>query len=331
MPQTTDNRHFEEVREIRISDYFWILFRHKWSALLIFLLSIFVAFLITDLTPPVYQSETTLRVLDGQPASSLLSQLPIPGLLGGQSLGAYAAQIQSRDLVIAPAIRQLRTEGLLAPLPVHRGRVVVWLADMLNITLAQDATEQGELTLTEWEDFFIKTLIDEQLKVEETPDGSVITVTVTQRTPERAQNIANRIAAVFQETVEAEAAERMQWWEKPLPQTMVNQTREHLTKAEEAFFAFQQQYPEITLNAEGATQAQIILALQVKENELIDLLVSAEFRLGTYQAELEKLSENLVSETIARNPSHSKLQDSLHEFEIDRAELLGNMMKRTLK
>ena len=323
MSETTDNVRFEEVREIRLSDYFWILFRHKWSVLLIFFLSIFVAFLITDLTPPVYESETTLRVLDGQPTSSLLSQLPLSGVLGGPSLGAYAAQIQSRDFVIAPAIRQLREEGLLDPLSVHRGRVVVWLADLLNITLDLEATEQGELTLTEWEDFFVKTLIDEQLKVEETPDGSVITVTVTQRTPERAENIANRIAAVFQEIVEAEAAERMQWWEKPLPQTILTQTRENLIRAEEAFFKFQQAYPELTLNAEGGTQAQIILALQVKENELISLLISAEFRLGTYQSELEKLSENVIAETITRNPSHSKLQDSLHQFEIDRAELLG--------
>ena len=322
MPETTD-RHFEEIREIRLSDYFWILFRNKWSVLLIFLLSVFVAFLITDLTQPVYQSETTLRVLDGQPTSSLLSQLPISGLLGGPSAGAYAAQIQSRDLVIAPAIRQLREEGLLDLLSVHRGRVVVWLANSLNIKLNLDATEQGELTLTEWEDFFVKTLIDEQLKVEETPDGSVITVTVTQRTPERAQNIANRITAVFQAAVEAEAAERMHWWEKPLPQAMLNQTRDSLTQADEAFFKFQQEYPEITLNAEGGTQAQIILALQVKENEIIDLLVSAEFRLGTYQTELENLSQNVVSETIGRNPSHSKLQDSLNQYEIDRAELLG--------
>ena len=322
MPETTD-RHLEEIREIRLSDYFWILFRHKWGVLLIFLLSVFAAFLITDLTVPVYQSETTLRVLDDQPASSILSQLPLSGLLGGPSLGAYAAQIQSRDYVITPAIRQLREEGLLDPLPVHRGRTVLWLADLLGIELDQNATEQGELTLTEWEDFFIKTLIDEQLKVEETPDGSVITVTVSQRTSERAQNIANRIAAVFQTAVEAETADRMQWWQKPLPQTMLNQTRDGLTKAEEAFFKFQEEYPEITLNAEGGTQAQIILALQVKESELIDLLVSAEFRLGTYQAELEGLSENVVSETIARNPSHSKLQDSLHQYEIERAELLG--------
>ena len=322
MPETAD-RHLEEVREIRLSDYFWILFRNKWSVLLIFLLSVFGAFLITDLTPPVYQSETTLRSLDGQPTSSLLSQLPISGLLGSTSLGTYAAQIQSRDLVIAPAVRQLREERLLDPLPVHRGRVVVWVANLLNIELDQDETEQGDLTLTEWEDFFVKTLIDEQLKVEETPDGSVITVTVMQRTPERAQNLANRIAAVFQAAVEAEATERMEWWEKPLPQTMLNQTRDDLTKADEAFFKFQQEYPEITLNAEGGTQAQIILALQVKENELIVLLAGAELRLAIYQAELEKLSEEVVSETIARNPSHSKLQDSLNQYEIDRAELLG--------
>ena len=322
MPETTD-RHHEEVREIRLSDYFWILFRNKWSVLLIFLLSVFAAFLIIDFTPPVYQSETTLRVLDGQSATSLLSQLPIAGLIGGTSVSAFAAQLQSRDLVITPAVRQLRDERLLDPLPVHRGRFVLWLANVLNIELDQDATEQGELTDTEWEDFFIKTLIDEQLKVEESSDGKVITVTMQQRDPERAQNLANRIAVVFQAAVEAEAVERMQWWEKPLPQTMLNQTQKSLENAEDEFFAFQKENPEITLNAEGGTQAQIVLALQVKENELIDLLAGAELRLTTYKEELKNLSEEVVSETIARNPSHSKLQDNLNQYEIDRAELLG--------
>ena len=322
MPETAD-RHLEEVREIRLSDYFWILFRNKWSVLLIFLLSVFAAFLVTDLTPPVFQSETTIRVLDGQSASSLLSQLPIPGLLGGTSVSAFAAQLQSRDLVITPAVRQLRDEGLLDPLPVHRGRIVVWLANVLNIELDQEATEQGDLTDTEWEDFFIKMLIDEQLKVEESPDGKVITVTVQQRDSERAQNLANRIAAVFQAVVESETVERMEWWRKPLPQEMLNQTKEKLTNADEALFAFQERHPKLTLNAEGGTQAQIILALQVKENELINLLIGAELRLATYSEELEGLSEDLISETIARNPSHSKLQDNLNQYEIDRAELLG--------
>ena len=322
MPETTD-RQLEEVKEIRLSDYFWILFRNKWSVLLIFLLSVFAAFLITDLTPPVFQSETTLRVLDGQSASSLLSQLPISGILGGTSVSAFAAQLQSRDLVITPAVRQLRDEGLLDPLPVYRGRTVVWLADVLNIELDQGATEQGELTDDEWQDFFVKTLIDEQLKVEESPDGKVITVTVQQRDSERAQRLANRIAAVFQGVVEAEAVEKMEWWRKPLPQEMLNQTQERLTSADEALFAFQEQHPKLTLNAEGGTQAQVILSLQVTENELINQLVGAELRHVTYLEELEGVSEKLISETIARNPSHSKLQDNLNQYEIDKAELLG--------
>ena len=322
MPETAD-RQLEEVREIRLSDYFWILFRNKWSVLLIFFLSIFAAFLITDLTPPVYQSETTLRVLDSQSASSLLSQLPISGLLGGTSVSAFAAQLQSRDLVITPAVLQLRDDGLLDPLPVHRGRTLVWLADVLNIGLDPGATEQGELTDDEWQDFFVKTLIDEQLKVEESPDGKVITLTVQQRDSERAQHLANRIATVFQTAVEAEAVERMEWWRKPLPQEMLNQTQESLTNADKALFAFQEKHPKLTLNAEGGTQAQIILQLQAQENEVINLLVGTELRLATYRQKLEGLSEEVTSETIARNPSHAKLQDSLNEYEIGRAELLG--------
>ena len=322
MPETAD-RHLEAVREIRLSDYFWILFRNKWSVLLIFLLAVFAAFLITDLTLPVFQSETTIRVLDGQAAPSLLSQIPISGLFGGTSVSAFAAQLQSRDLVITPAVRQLRDEGLLDPLPVHRGRIVVWLADVLGIELDQDATEQGELTDTEWEDAFIKMLIDEQLKVGESPDGKVITITVQQRDSERAQHLANRIAAVFQGVVEAEAVERTEWWQKPLPQEMMRQTKEKLTNADEALFAFQEQHPKLTLNAEGGTQAQIILQLQVEENAVINLLVGAELRLTTYREKLEGLSKEIVSETIGRNPSYSRLQDNLNQFEIDKAELLG--------
>ena len=322
MPETAD-RHYDEVREIRLSDYFWMLFRNKWSVLLIFLVSVFVAFLITDFTPPVYQSETTIRVLDGQSASSLLSQLPIPGLFGGTSVSAFAAQLQSRDLVITPAVRQLRDEGLLEPLPVYRGRVVVWIADTFGIKLDPSATEQGELTDTEWEDFFIKTLIDEQLKIEESPDGKVITLTIQQQDSERAQNLANGIATVFQAAVEAEAVERMEWWQKPLTQEMLNHTQENLTNAEKELFAFQEKHTKLTLNAEGGTQAQIILSLQVTENELINQLVGAELRHATYLEELEGVSEELISETIARNPSHSKLQDNLNQYEIDKAELLG--------
>ena len=322
MPETTD-RHYEEVREIRLSDYFWMLFRNKWSVLLIFFLSVFAAFLITDLTPPVYQSETTIRVLDGQSASSLLSQLPIPGLFGGTSVSAFAAQLQSRDLVITPAVRQLRDEGLIEPLPIHRGRFVPWLTGVFGVELDQNATEQGDLTDAEWEDAFIKMLIDEQLKVEESPDGKVITVTVQQPDSERAQHLANRIAAVFQTAVEAEAVERMEWWRKPLPQEMLNQTEERLANADKALFAFQEKHPKLTLNAEGGTQAQIILQLQAQENEVINLLVGTELRLATYREKLEGLSEELTSETIARNPSYSKLQDNLNQFEIDKAELLG--------
>jgi capsular exopolysaccharide synthesis family protein len=322
MPETT-NRHLEEIREIRLSDYFWILFRNKWSVLLIFLISVFGAFLVTDFTPPVYQSETVLRMVDGQPTSSLLAQLPISGLLKGTSLGTHAAQLQSRDLVVAPAVRQLREEGLLEPLPIYRARSLVWLANLLNIELDPNATEQGDLTITEWEDFFIKTLIDEQLKVEEVLDRNTITVTVKQQTPERAQNLVNRIAAVFQAIVEAEAAEKTDWWQKPFPQTMLNETKESLANTEEELFTFHQEHPEITLNAEGGTQAQIILALQVREHELINLLAGAELKLASYQSELEKLSEDLISETIAQNPSHAKLRDSLHQYEINRAALLG--------
>ena len=206
MPETTD-KQLEEITEIRLLDYFWILFRNKWSVLAIFLLCILGAFLVTDFTPPVYQSETTIRILDDQSASSLLSQFPLSGFFKGASLGTYATLLQSRDLVIAPTVHQLREEGLLQPLPVYRSRSVKQLANLLNIELDSTETEQGELTIAEWEDYFIKTLIDEKIKIEESQDGNVITLTVKQRKPEHAQLLCNRIAATLINVVEMEKSE----------------------------------------------------------------------------------------------------------------------------
>ncbi len=322
MPETTD-KQLEQITEIRLSDYFWILFRNKWSVLTIFLLCVFGAFLVTDATPPVFQSETTLRILEGQPPSSLLSGFPLSGILKGPSLGTYATLIQSRDLVIAPTVSQLIDEELLKPQSIHRGDTVKWLANLLNIELDSTVTEQGELTDTEWKDYFIKTLIDEKLKVEESQDGNMITLTVKQQEPADAQLLCNRIATVLVDTIEAEKEAEMKWWEKPLPQTMLNEAKQKLETSEKQLFDFQQVNPKLTLNAEGGTQAQLVLALQLSENELTSQLIGAELRLASYEEDIKEVEEELISETVARNPSYSKLQDDLNEYEIERKALIG--------
>ncbi len=326
MSETTD-RKLEEITEIRLLDYFWILFRNKWSVLLIFFLCVLAAFLITDATPKVYQSETTLRILDGQPTSSLISGLPLSGILKGTSLGTYVTLLQSRDLIIAPTVQQLIDEGLLEPRPIHRGKTIQWLTKLLNIELDSTVTEQGELTDEEWPDYFIKTLIDEKLKVEESQDGNMISLTVKQQKPEDAQLLCNRIATTLVETIEAEKEQDMKWWEKPLPQTMLNEATQKLKTSEKELFDFQKDNSELTLNAEGGTQAQLVLALQLSENELASQLIGAELRHDSYKEDLKDVEEELISETVARNPSYSKLEDNLNEYEIEKKALIGRYGK----
>ncbi len=322
MPETND-RQIDEITEIKLSDYFWILFRNKWSVLLIFFLCVFAAFIITDSTPPVYQSETTVRILEGQQASSLLSQLPLSGFLKGPTLGTYATLLQSRDLIIAPTVTQLIDEGLLEPIPIHRGRTVKFLANLFNVKLDSTITEQGDLTDEEWRDFFIKRLIDEQMKIEESQNGNMISLSVKQQKPEYAQLLCNRIAALLVETTEAEKEEEMRWWDKPLPQTMLADAKQNLEDSETKLFNFQQANPELTLNAEGGIQAQLVLALQLSENEITSRLIGAELQLGTFQEELKNVEEELISETVAKNPSYSKLEENLNDYEIEKKALIG--------
>lgn len=322
MNEQTDTK-LEQITEIRLLDYFWILFRNKWSVIAICLLCIIGAFVVTDLTPPVYQSETSLRILDVQGAASILSGLPIPGILRGPSSGTYATLIQSRDLVITPAVRELRSQGSLEPLPVFRGRLVRWAANLFNVELDPTLTEQGELTITEWEEAYIKTLIDEKIKVEEDQDANVLTLSVKQRKPEHAQLLCDKIAEKLISTIEAETDENARWWEKPSPMAIFSDVAEKRKEAEIALFKFQEENPELTLNTEGGTQVQLILALRLSENELEGQLFGAELRLSAFEDEIEKVDEHLISETISRNPSYVKLQDDLNKNEIDRKALIG--------
>ncbi len=322
MNEQNDNK-LEQITEIRLLDYFWILYRNKWSVISIFFLCIIFAFIITDFTPPVYQSETTIRILDGQTSSSLLSGLPIPSILRGPSSGTYATLIQSRDLVITPAVKELRSEGLLEPLPVYRGKIVRWYSNLFNVELDPSLTEQGDLTISEWEDFFIKTLIDEKMKVDEAQDANVITLSVKQRKPEYAQLLCNKIANIMIQAIESEIDENARWWEKPFPKELLSDVDEKRKAAEKALFEFQEKTPELTLNSEGGIQAQIILALQLSENELFRQTIGTELRLASYQDEIENIDEELISETISKNPSYSKLQDDLNGYEIERKALIG--------
>ena len=211
------DRQIDEITEIRILDYFWILYRNKWSVIAIFILCVLAAFIISDLTPPVYQSETTIRILENQPPSSLLSGITLTGILRGPTLGSYSMLLQSRDLIVAPTVNELIAEGLIEPQPIYNGKWLKSLASLVNINIDSSETEQGDLTDDEWRDFFVKTLIDEKITIDESQDGNVITLTVKQMKPEYAQLLCNRIASTLIKVVETERAEKTRWWEKPLP------------------------------------------------------------------------------------------------------------------
>lgn len=322
MSETTDQR-VEEITEIRLLDYFWILFRNKWSVIGVFLVCVLGAFIVTDLTPPVYQSETTIRILDSESPTSLFSVLPFSGILKGPSLDKYATLILSRDLIITPTVSQLIDEDLLEPLPLYRGKTARWLINLLNIKSDFSATEQGDMAPDEWKEFFIKTLIEEKIKIEESPDGNVLTLTIKQRKPEYAQLLSNEIASTLIHVVESERSENIRWWEKPLPQEILKEAELKLKTAEKELFDFQLSNPELTLNTEGGTQAQFIVALQLSENEHTSQLTSAELRLIAYQEELSKTEETLISDTVSRNPTYSKLEQNLNDFEIERKALIG--------
>ena len=55
---------------------------------------------------------------------------------------------------------------------------------------------------------------------------------------------------------------------------MLSEAEEKLKTSEKELFDFQLSNPELTLNAEGGTQAQIIVSLQMSENEVASQLIA---------------------------------------------------------
>lgn len=273
-----------------------------------------------DLSTPFYKATAKIWVQEAsEKGMPFLQDFFMVGLGRGAQLQTYREIILSRTIVAA-AVRELRREGRFHPLPVHRGKSVVWLANLLGIQLA-DKTERGDLTIEAWEKEFIKDLLEDWLKVEPARDADIITIHVRGRTPEYAQDMANKIAAVFQRYIREDMQEQMKQTEKfTAEQRDIIKAR--LEVAEEGLRAFQVSNQTINLDAEAEMIIENVGQLDIQKTALNQRREGAKARLKSLTDELSGVSQKVISaETLTDNPIVVQLEQKLSEDSIRLREL----------
>ena len=308
-----------DTQDIRVEDYIRILFWNKWLIAAIVVVAVLVALLINDLAPPFYRAEGTIWVQEGsQQSLPFLSEMLIPGLGQQTELQTFSEIIMSRAIV-PDAVQKLREAGLLEPLPVHRGKTVTWTAGLLG-RQPSEKTEQGDLSIEEWESLMVRNLLKERLRAEPSRHSDLITISVEERTPERARDLVNKTSEVFQEYIKED---RRRNWDAT--ETFAKETlpdfETALKDAEERLRDFQVKNETINLDAEAEMIIQNIGQLDSQRIVLLQSRAGAAGTLEVLTTEASKLTKTVISaEQLTDNPIVAAFQQKLSN---DRIELAG--------
>jgi capsular exopolysaccharide synthesis family protein len=307
-------------REIRFEDYLGVAYRNRRLILGTLALGVVIALLKNDLSPPWYKARARIWAQTGNHRlTPALGDFAVPNSERPNSLQTYREIILTRTIV-GKAIQELRNEGKYEPLPVHHGKSIAWISGLLGVKQSAE-TEQGDLTVEAWERLAVEDILENLLTVELSRDADILTIEVKQRTPERSEATANRIAAVFQRFIQEDMQMQMRATETFTAQTAAFY-KEQLENAEEALRDFQAANQTIDLDAEGETLIKSVSELDLEKSRLMQRLAGATTRLESLNAKLNEIQPKIVSaEVVTDDPNVIRLRRDLQEYQARLAEL----------
>ena len=314
----------QSQNEMRAEDYFWIIFRNRWSILAILLIALMTAFIKNDISPPVYEAATKIWIKEQD------SQMPIFEDIFSLGFGRMSQVETLRELIKSWNIAE-KTEAQLQlskrSLEKHEGKFIKWISKLLGINL-NGRTKKEFLTAEERRRKTIEDLL-ENLTVEIIRDTNVIRVSVKQAgnmndAPSRATEIANTIALLFAESIEEDMKRSMQQ-AMDFADTQLKDVNQKLEEAKLKLKTFEAENRTISLSdeAKGIVDIRSELDRRIYESEAGKK--EEEARLQTLIQELSNTDSTIIStETLSRNPILIILRENLTQKEIQ----LDSLKKR---
>jgi len=314
----------QSQNEMRAEDYFWIIFRNRWSILAILLIALMTAFIKNDISPPVYEAATKIWIKEQD------SQMPIFEDMFSLGFGRMSQMETLRELIKSWNIVE-KTEAQLQlskrPLEKHEGKFIKWISKLLGINL-NGRTKKEFLTAEERRRKTIEGLL-KNLTVEIIRDTNVIKVSVKQAgnmndAPSRATEIANTIALLFAESIEEDMKRSMQQ-AMDFAEKQLRDVNQKLEQAELNLQTFEAENRTISLSDEAKSIVDIRSELDRRIYESEAGKKEEEARLQTLIQELSNTKSTVISaETLSRNPILIILREDLTQKEIQ----LDSLKKR---
>jgi tyrosine-protein kinase Etk/Wzc len=242
-----EERKTERDNEINLLDYLIIMVKRKKLIIAITLCAAIITTIICFIIPPTYEAETAILPPQQQSSSiagQLLSQMGGAGGLTGVVGGALGVQTPS-DLYV----------GMLKSTTVA-DRII----DRFDLMKLYDADYREDAR---------KELLEDVLDASADKDSGIITITIDDKEPKRAADMANAFVEELKHLTKGlavtEAAQRRLFFEEQLKDTKTT-----LTKAEEAMKSFQQKTGvlEVDEQAKAVIEGFAALSAQIAAKEV---------------------------------------------------------------
>jgi tyrosine-protein kinase Etk/Wzc len=234
--------------EINLLDYLIILLKHKKLILGVTLGAAIITAIICFIIPPTYEAETAILPPQQQSSSmagQLLSQMGGAGGLTGAVGGALLGVQTPSDLYV----------GILKSTTVA-DRII----DRFDLMKLYDADYREDAR---------KELLEDVLDASADKDSGIITITIEDKEPKRAANMANAFVEELKHLTKGlavtEAAQRRLFFEEQLKDAKTT-----LTKAEEAMKSFQEKtgVMEVDEQAKAVIEGFAALSAQIAAKEV---------------------------------------------------------------
>ena len=311
----------EEEREIDIADYLWVILRRKWIIISSFLIVTITVLGVNFWMTPIYEARTTLWIEKGGTASLL------PEMMGLPAVGELETQA---EILKSRAIAEQVVKRLNLDKKIEK-KDSFFLSPAKKIFQAvfkkKGSGEEEKRTM------FNEAVRSVQERTRVTPirNTDLITVSIQDKSPGQAMEIANALADVFVNlNLTFERGEATSVYEFTKEQLAV--TSESLKKSEEMLKEYKERAGVSALDEKTRGDIQKIVNLEALYSEAKTARQTSEVKIKDVRKQLAELNEGLAMKTIVGESKEVKdLRAKMAELELEVSTLYGEKSSRAIR
>ena len=310
----------EADQTIHISEYYEILYKHKWTIIPLFFIIVTLTMILTFLTEPVYQATSTLVIDKEQTVSPLTGErMDYENYLSqSMTFNTHFKLIKSREVMLK-LIKKLELDqvGDRQDMETRPWKILLSrFKKNFDLILSR---EEEILTPENIQERLIKTL-QEKITIEEVRDTRLLNINVRDSNPDLARDIANTVALVY---IEFDISNRLKYSQNTLSWMgdQLYEIKKKLEDAEQDFLEFKQS--EKLFSMEGR---QNVISQKIEEfNDNYIEARNSRLEIDAKLSELERSTrekENLFhARTLIGNSLIENLYSQLLELQVELSRL----------